>query len=105
MLGNQTLWDVARECHAALSAARVPYAVAGGVAVCLHGYRRNTVDLDLLISAAATALVRPTLESAGYIWSAEHAEFRSPSGIAVQLLRSADSAGAGSEVRLADPSD
>jgi precorrin-2 methylase len=45
MLGNQTLWDTARHCHEALRQAGVAYAVVGGVAVCLHGYQRNTVRL------------------------------------------------------------
>ena len=33
----------------ALSAANVPYAVCGGVAVAIHGYIRFTRDIDLLI--------------------------------------------------------
>lgn len=33
----------------ALSAANVPYAVCGGVAVAIHGYPRFTRDIDLLI--------------------------------------------------------
>ncbi len=33
----------------ALSAANVPYAVCGGVAVAIHGYARFTRDIDLLI--------------------------------------------------------
>ena len=48
MLGSQNIWDVARICHELLDAAGVPHALVGGVAVCLHGYRRNTVDVDVL---------------------------------------------------------
>jgi hypothetical protein len=33
----------------ALSAANVPYAVCGGIAVAIHGYIRFTRDIDLLI--------------------------------------------------------
>lgn len=33
----------------ALSAARVPYAIAGGYAVALHGAVRGTVDVDLVL--------------------------------------------------------
>lgn len=36
----------------ALSAADVPYAVCGGVAVAIHGYPRFTRDIDLLILPA-----------------------------------------------------
>lgn len=49
MLGNHNLWQVATECHRALAESQIPYSVCGAVAVCLHGYQRNTVDLDLII--------------------------------------------------------
>lgn len=103
MLANQTLWDVAVECHAALDAAGIPHAIAGGVAVCLHGYRRNTVDLDVLVRRDDQQRVRAALEATGYKWSAEQAEFRSPSGVPVQFLLSGERAGKGAEVLLPEP--
>ncbi len=105
MLGNASLWEVAHECHAILDVAAVPHAIVGGVAVCLHGYQRNTVDLDLLVASASAVPIRLALEAAGYQWSEETAEFRSRSGIAVQFLTAAERAGAGSEARLPDPAD
>jgi hypothetical protein len=73
MLGNETLWQVARQCHAALRDAGVPHAIAGGVAVCLHGYQRNTVDLDVIVRRDDSELIRSALEAAGMHWSAAHA--------------------------------
>ena len=105
MLGNETLWEVAQQCHAALRAAGIPHAIAGGVAVCLHGYQRNTVDLDLIVRREDTKLVRAVLESAGLSWSAADAEFRSPTGIAVQFLLAGDRAGTDSPVRFPDPAE
>jgi hypothetical protein len=105
MLDNESLWDVAGQCHAILERAAIPHAIVGGVAVCLHGYQRNTVDLDLLVGSAAESAVRAALEAAGFEWSQENAEFRSPTGIPVQFLIANDRAGAGSEVRLPDPAD
>ncbi len=70
MLENQTLWSTAVECHAVLHAADIPHAIVGGVAVCLHGYRRNTVDLDVLICRGDQTRVRAALETSGYTWSA-----------------------------------
>ena len=105
MLENETLWDVARHCHELLESAKIPHAVIGGVAVCLHGYQRNTVDLDLLVRSTDTVAIRALLEEAGFKWSEEQAEFRSPSGTPVQLLLAGERAGPGSEVRLSDPSD
>jgi hypothetical protein len=104
MLANQTLWDTAVDCHAALTAAGIPHAIAGGVAVCLHGYRRNTVDLDVLVRREDQQRVRVALEAGGYVWSAEHTEFRAPSGISVQFLLSGERAGKGTEVVLPEPS-
>lgn len=105
MLGNESLWEVAALCHELLREAGIPHAIVGGVAVCLHGYQRNTVDLDMLVRREEAEKIRFTLEQAGFVWSAERAEFASPSGIAVQLLLAADRAGTGSEVRLPDPTD
>ena len=49
MLNNETLWDVAARCSRVLTEGGIAYSVCGGVAVCLHGDRRNTVDLDLVV--------------------------------------------------------
>jgi hypothetical protein len=105
MLENESLWDVATQCHELLESASIPHAIIGGVAVCLHGYQRNTVDLDLLVRPAEVAVIRTLLERAGFTWSDEHAEFRSPAGVPVQLVLAAERAGPGSEVRLPDPAD
>jgi hypothetical protein len=103
MLENQTLWTAAVECHATLQAAGIPHAIVGGVAICLHGYRRNTVDLALLIRPDDQSKVRAELEQRGYTWSAERAEFRAPSGVPVQFLISGERAGKGAEVVLPEP--
>lgn len=103
MLANQTLWDAAVDCHATLAAAGIPHAIVGGVAVSLHGYRRNTVDLDLLVKRDHQPRVRTALEAGGYTWSAERAEFRAPAGVPVQFLLSGDRAGKDAEVYLPEP--
>src|SRR6516225_11796911 len=98
MLGNDSLWNVAATCHALLSAADISYSICGGVAVCLHGYQRNTVDLDLAIRPEDTAAVRALLADGGMVWDESHAEFRMPAGIAVHFLIAGQRAGRGSEV-------
>ena len=92
-------------CHQLLDEAEIPHAVIGGVAVCLHGYQRNTVDLDLLIRADDVTSIRDILSKAGFVWDQQQAEFRTSSGISVQFLVAGDRAGADSEVRLPDPAD
>jgi hypothetical protein len=103
MLGNQTLWDAAVQSHAALQAAGVAHAIVGGVAVCLHGYQRNTVDLDLLVRRDEQKKVRTALENQGYIWAAAQAEFHAPSGVPLQLLLSGEKAGRDAEFVLPEP--
>ena len=105
MLENESLWDTATQCHQLLAAAGIPHAVLDGVAVCLHGYQRNTVDLDLLVRNQDFDQLRATLEKEGYVWDTKCAEFRTASGIAVQLLMAGDRAGPDSEARLPDPND
>ena len=63
MLENQTLWETATRVHEVLSLAGIDHAVVGGVAVCLHGYRRNTVDLDLLVRPDDSNAIRTALDS------------------------------------------
>jgi hypothetical protein len=105
MLGNETLWETAKACHELLLDARVPYAIAGGVAVCLHGYQRNTVDLHLLVPAGRSDAVRNVFEAASILWNEDDHEFRTSGGIAIHFLVTGERAGNGSEVLLPDPAD
>jgi hypothetical protein len=105
MLQKETLWNVAIDCHSRLERSGIPHAVVGGVAVCLHGYQRTTVDLDLLVRRADTNAIRQALAEGGYSWREKECEFCSPAGIAVQFILSGERAGKGSEVFLPDPSD
>ena len=103
MLGNETLWDAASLCDRVLAGAGIAYSVCGGVAVCLHGYQRNTIDLDLVVRSEDSDQVRQLLEDAGLTWNANAKEFRTQSGIAVQFLISGESAGRGQEVKVPEP--
>jgi hypothetical protein len=105
MLGNQTLWDAARQSHEALRQAQIAHAVVGGVAVCLHGYQRNTVDVDLLVRRDDSSGIRRVLEVSGFAWHASASEFHSQGGVPVQLLMAGDRAGDDAELALPDPSE
>jgi len=105
MLENESLWLAAARCHEILAAARIPHAVMGGVAVCLHGYQRNAVDVDVLVRKVDSHAVRDSLEGEGLVWNAKDKEFNSPSGVAIPFLLSGDRAGPDSEVCLPDPDD
>lgn len=105
MLGNETLWDAAMTSHALLTEKALPHAILGGVAVCLHGYQRNTIDVDLLIRADDANLFRESMTTAGWQWDANNKQFTSTAGVILQFLLSGEKAGLGSEVSLPDPAD
>lgn len=45
----------------------IPYAVAGGMALFQHGYRRFTEDVDILVSTMGLKRVHEELEGLGYL--------------------------------------
>lgn len=45
----------------------VPYAVVGGMAMFLHGYRRFTEDVDILVTREGLKLIHEKLEGLGYL--------------------------------------
>jgi hypothetical protein len=105
MLGKGTLWDAAQRAHEVLADAGLAHALVGGVAVCLHGYERNTVDVDLLVRGEDAPRARAALESDGWTWNDERKELRSPAGAVLQFVMSGERAGRDAEVRLPDPAD
>src|SRR5262249_25662878 len=103
MLENESLWDVAERVHRLLARAGIDHAVVGGVAVCLHGYRRNTVDLALLLRPQDVRRGCSALEAEGFDWSDKAKEYRSPSGVAVQFVLTGEREGPGQELTFPDP--
>ena len=72
--------------------------------MCLHGYQRNTVDVDMLVRRQDPRYW-PSSRTRAIFWQPEQAEFKSASGIAVQFLYAGDRAGSDSEIALPDPGD
>lgn len=103
MLGNETLWNVALDCHRALEQANIPHSICGGIAVCLHGYQRNTTDIDIIILDQDVPKVKDLLIAHSFHWDQENKEFRSAMGIPVQFLIAGQRAGKDSEVKIAEP--
>ena len=105
MLENESLWATATRVHHILAAQSIPHALVGGVAVCLHGYQRNTVDIDLLVRSAESESIRDCLQSAGFVWDPASKEFHGDNVTPVQFVIAGDRAGSGSEVLLPDPNE
>jgi len=45
----------------------IPYAIAGGMALFFHGYRRFTEDVDVLVTPEGLAEIHRRLEGRGYV--------------------------------------
>jgi hypothetical protein len=105
LLENQTLWEAATRVHELFAARGIDHAIVGGVAVCLHGYRRNTVYVDLLIRPGDASAVRGALEADGIEWREQEKEFCTASGVAVQFVLAGESEGKGQPAVFQDPAD
>ena len=71
----------------------------------LHGYRRNTVDLELLIGPEDAANLQSALEPEGFKWSARGKQFTSPSRVAIHCVLAGESEGPDQETRFPNPGD
>ena len=65
--GMPNLFEEFRTVVAALGAARVPYAVCGGIAMSIHARPRATIDIDLLAPPAALASIDGELAPHGFV--------------------------------------
>lgn len=59
--------DSLRRIIARLDALGVAYAVVGGMALFIHGFRRFTDDVDLLVTPASLEIIHRELEGLGYL--------------------------------------
>ena len=60
---HQTLLKVTKR----LDALGIPYALVGGMAMFLHGYRRFTEDVHLLVTKASLDLIHEKFDGLGYL--------------------------------------
>jgi hypothetical protein len=56
-----------RKLTARLDELRIPYAVVGGMALFLHGFRRFTEDVDVLVTEQSLAEIHRQLDGLGYL--------------------------------------
>src|SRR5436305_1678141 len=60
---HKTLEAIARR----LDELDIPYAIAGGMALFFHGYRRFTEDVDILVTSDGLQEIHRQLEGLGYL--------------------------------------
>jgi hypothetical protein len=83
----------------------IPYAIAGGMALFFHGYRRFTEDVDILISHEGLKKVHDALEGLGYIAPFEGSKNLrdAETGVRVEFLIEGDYPGDGKPKPIAFP--
>ncbi len=58
--------DALRRIVRRLDELGIPYAIAGGMALFMHGYRRTTEDVDILVAKSDIKRIHEALEGRGY---------------------------------------
>ncbi len=65
--GEDAVFKTLRKIAGRLESIGVPYAIAGGMALQAHGFRRLTVDVDILVTREGLGTLHAKLEGLGYI--------------------------------------
>ena len=83
----------------------IPYAVAGGMALFLHGFRRFTEDVDILVSREGLREIHQQLEGAGYLppFTGSKNLRDTESGVRIEFLVAGDYPGDGKPKPVAFP--
>jgi hypothetical protein len=83
----------------------IPYAVAGGMALFFHGYRRFTEDVDILVSRDGLKLLHEKLEGLGYLppFAGSKNLRDTDTGVRIEFLVSGDFPGDGQPKPVAFP--
>lgn len=64
---KSAVFDALRKITAKLDELKIPYAVAGGMALFLHGYRRFTEDVDVLVTREGLVRIHEALGGLGWV--------------------------------------
>ena len=65
--GDSAVHKTLRRLAARLDELGIDYAIAGGMALFFHGYRRFTEDVDVLVTPEGLARIHQELEELGYV--------------------------------------
>lgn len=99
------LHDTLRKITRRLQELNIPYAVAGGMAMFFHGFRRFTEDVDILVTHEGLERVHRELEGLGYVplFSGSKNLRDADSGVRIEFLVAGDYPGDGKPKPVAFP--
>jgi hypothetical protein len=109
-MGTGPIHETMRRLARRLSDEHIDYAVAGGMALLLHGYRRETVDVDFLLTSQGRDLMASALEGRGYLpmFPGARKRFRdTETGVEIDLIITGEYPGNGKPkpVHFPDPGE
>lgn len=93
--GRGPVWETLRRITSRLDDENIPYAVIGGMALIAHGYRRETTDIDMVMTAEARRRAHEVLGGRGFLPPFEGSRNLrdTTNGVKVDLVRAGDYAG------------
>lgn len=102
---NSAVHKSMRKIAGRLDALGIPYAVAGGMALFLHGYRRFTEDVDILVKRQDLQRIHAELEGLGYVaaFTGSKNLRDAESGVRIEFLITGDYPGDGKPKPVAFP--
>jgi hypothetical protein len=97
--------ETLRKVTSRLADLGIPYAVVGGMALVAHGYDRTTVDVDILLAAAALDQAQTSLEGVGFVraFSGSRSLRDTTSGVRIEFLIAGQYPGDGKPKPVAFP--
>ena len=105
--GKGAVQDALQRITKQLNELGIPYAIAGGMALFRHGYRRFTEDVDILVTREGLKAIHHALEGRGYIRPfAKSKSLRdTEAGVKIEFLLTGDFPGDGKpkQVQFPDP--
>ncbi|HUK90138.1 MAG TPA: nucleotidyltransferase family protein [Blastocatellia bacterium] len=107
-MGEGPIYKTLRNLARRLSDEGIHYALAGGMALVFHGYRRETVDVDFLLTPEGRERLASNLEGRGYLpmFPGARKRFRdTETGVEIDLLVTGEYPGDGKPkpVHFPDP--
>jgi hypothetical protein len=102
---NSAVFRTLEKISQRLEQLRIPYAVAGGLALFLHGFRRFTEDVDLLVTREGLKEIHAHLEGLGYLppFAGSKNLRDAESGVRIEFLVSGEYPGDGKPKPVAFP--
>mgnify|MGYP006908205789 CR=1 FL=1 len=102
---KSAVFDALHKIAGRLDELHIPYAIIGGMALFMHGFRRFTDDVDVLVRKSDLKLVHEKLSGLGYLPPHRHSKHLRDvgNGVRIEFLTSGDYPGDGLEKPVAFP--